>query len=86
MVRARAITGRALPSLVQSPFVVFAKMRHLTRVLGHLMHVYCCYFDRTGTRVFTVSLDFLPDDVMYRPSLIDLLNIYSAGAKLICRL
>lgn len=38
------------------PTAVYQHMKMHKRILGHLSSVYCVTFDRTGRRIFTVSL------------------------------
>lgn len=40
------------------PTAVYQHMKMHKRILGHLSSVYCVTFDRTGRRIFTVSLRF----------------------------
>lgn len=39
------------------PTAVYQHMKMHKRILGHLSSVYCVTFDRTGRRIFTVSIN-----------------------------
>lgn len=55
--RGRELTGAQRFSSI-NPVSNYQHMRMHRRILGHLSAVYCIAFDRTGSRIFTVSLNF----------------------------
>lgn len=53
--RGRELTGAQRFSTI-NPVSNYQHMRMHRRILGHLSAVYCIAFDRTGSRIFTVSI------------------------------
>lgn len=56
--RGRELTGAQRFSTI-NPVSNYQHMRMHRRILGHLSAVYCIAFDRTGSRIFTVSVTHL---------------------------
>lgn len=54
--RGRELTGAQRFSSI-NPVSNYQHMRMHRRILGHLSAVYCIAFDRTGSRIFTVSTE-----------------------------